>query len=56
MHEEQENPICLIDRDLPPPPDIGAHLDPGEPHPDEPGAPTDAPEARALRETSKSSS
>jgi hypothetical protein len=56
MLKEQENPICLVDRDLPDPPDIGATVDPAEPHPDEPGAPHDAPDARALRETSGSSS
>jgi hypothetical protein len=51
MRNEQENPICLVDRDLPDPPDIGATVDPAEPHPDEPGAPLDSPDARALRET-----
>jgi hypothetical protein len=56
MREEQENPICLVDRDLPPPPDNGEYLDPREPHPDEPGAPLDAPDARALRDTSGPSS
>jgi hypothetical protein len=55
MLKEQENPICLVDRDLPDPPDIGQHIDPAEPHPDEPGAPYDAPAARPLRETSGSS-
>jgi hypothetical protein len=56
MLKEQENPICLVDRDLPPPPENGEHLDPAEPHPDEPGAPRDAPDARPLRETSEPSS
>jgi hypothetical protein len=56
MREEQENPICLVDRDLPAPPDIGEQVDPAEPHPDEPGAPNDAPDARPLRETSGPSS
>ena len=42
------NPACTADRELPPPPEIGALGDPAEPHPDEPGAPADAPEPRAI--------
>jgi hypothetical protein len=38
------NPCCTTDPDLPPPPSIGELCDPAEPHPDEPGAPADAPE------------
>jgi hypothetical protein len=53
---EQENPICLVDRGLPPPPDIGGMGDPADPHPAEPGAPLDAPEVRPLRQTAGSSS
>lgn len=41
------NPVCTIDRKLPPAPDNCA-LDPAEPHPDEPGAPADAPPIRSL--------
>ena len=46
-----ENPVCITDVDLPPPPPIGEAIDPAEPHPDEPGAPEDAPDARPLRGT-----
>jgi hypothetical protein len=53
MREEQENPICLVDLDLPTPPEGWEIV--MEPHPDEPGAPLDAPDARALRETSEPS-
>ena len=45
--KEAENPACITDRDLPPPP-FGEHWDPAEPHPDEPGAPVDAPPRRGL--------
>ena len=45
-----ENPVCITGCDLPPPPEIGAAIDPAEPHPDEPGAPADAPDARTLPE------
>lgn len=41
------NPVCTVDRKLPPPPD-NCSLDPAEPHPDEPGAPDDAPSIREL--------
>jgi hypothetical protein len=44
-----ENPVCATDPDLPPPPAIGELVDPAEPHPDEPGAPDDAPAAQPLR-------
>jgi hypothetical protein len=44
-----ENPICATDDDLPPPPTIGEGIDPAEPHPDEPGAPHDAPDALPVR-------
>ena len=43
-----ENPVCTAGCDLPPPPEIGAGIDPAEPHPDEPGAPPDAPDAQPL--------
>jgi hypothetical protein len=46
-----ENPVCTTDRKLPPPPSIGELIDPAEPHPDEPGAPADAPPPRALDES-----
>jgi hypothetical protein len=52
---EQENPVCL-DADLPTPPEIRALGDPSVPHPDEPGAPHDAPEVRRLSDTHSSSS
>jgi hypothetical protein len=52
---EQENPVCL-DADLPTPTEIRALGDPAAPHPDEPGAPQDAPEVRQLSDTSRSSS
>jgi hypothetical protein len=42
------NPVCTVDEELPPPPD-NCLLDPAEPHPDEPGAPEDAPAIRSLR-------
>jgi hypothetical protein len=32
-----ENPVCTTDFDLPTPPWGNDQLDPGEPHPDEPG-------------------
>jgi hypothetical protein len=32
-----ENPVCTTDFDLPTPPWGQDQLDPGEPHPDEPG-------------------
>jgi len=32
-----ENPVCTTDFDLPTPPWGQDHLDPGTPHPDEPG-------------------
>jgi hypothetical protein len=32
-----ENPVCTTDFDLPTPPWGQDHLDPGKPHPDEPG-------------------
>jgi hypothetical protein len=54
MREEQENPICTSDPDLPTPPEGWEIL--VEPHPGEPGAPLDTPEVRPLRETSRSSS
>ena len=38
-----ENPVCTSDPVLPPPPSIGELGDPADPHPDEPGAPPDAP-------------
>jgi hypothetical protein len=50
---EQENPVCL-DADLPTPPEIRALGDPAAPHPDEPGAPIDAPEVRQLDDTHSS--
>ena len=43
-----ENPICTKRDDLPPAPFAGEGVDPAEPHPDEPGAPPDAPDARRL--------
>ena len=42
------NPVCATDGDLPAPPAIGELVDPAEPHPDEPGAPEDAPPRRRL--------
>ena len=42
------NPVCCNDPELPPPPAIGARVDPAEPHPAEPGAPDDAPTAVHL--------
>jgi hypothetical protein len=41
-----ENPGC-ISRSEPPSPSTEALADPSEPHPDEPGAPADAPGRRA---------
>ena len=52
MSKEQENPICVIDTDLPTPPDGWEIV--ADPHPAEPGAPLDAPEIRPLSETSRS--
>lgn len=46
---EHPNPVCAVDHDLPPPPDNGELVDPAEPHPDEPGAPDDAPSVRKLK-------
>ena len=43
-----ENPICTNGGELPPPPSTGELEDPSEPHPDEPGAPGDAPARRRL--------
>ena len=42
------NPVCASDDELPDPPSIGEAVDPAEPHPDEPGAPEDAPARRLL--------
>ncbi|HEX2468729.1 MAG TPA: hypothetical protein VHJ54_11035 [Solirubrobacterales bacterium] len=42
-----ENPACTSGDDLPPPP-FAERWDPAEPHPDEPGAPADAPPRRAV--------
>jgi hypothetical protein len=52
---EQENPVCTH-ADLPTPPEIRVLGDPLVPHPDEPGAPMDAPEVRQLGDTPTSSS
>jgi hypothetical protein len=46
--ETTANPVCCEDRELAPPPEIGALVDPAEPHPGEPGAPDDAPTAVLL--------
>jgi hypothetical protein len=45
---EVPNPVCLTDDLLPPPPFADEVEDPAEPHPDEPGAPSDAPARRPL--------
>jgi hypothetical protein len=42
------NPVCTTDGELPDPPANGELVDPAEPHPDEPGAPADAPARRTL--------
>jgi hypothetical protein len=42
-----ENPACTNGDDLPPPP-FEEWRDPAEPHPDEPGAPDDAPPRRGV--------
>ena len=42
-----ENPICIAGGALPPP-STDCEVDPAEPHPDEPGAPDDAPAVRPL--------
>lgn len=42
-----ENPVCVSRRE-PPPPSIEALGDPSEPHPDEPGAPAEAPARRTA--------
>ena len=43
--ETTPNPVCCTDDQLSAPPEIGARIDPAEPHPAEPGAPDDAPTA-----------
>lgn len=47
-----ENPVCTDGRRLPPPPENGELADPSEPHPDEPGAPADAPDRRGVGDSS----
>jgi hypothetical protein len=55
--KEVANPCCTTDTDLPPAPSIGEFRDPAEPHPDEPGAPPDAPDrVRVAKESAEADS